>query len=216
MDLNTDSELIDVYITQSSDRVEDSDLSDSKHILDVYFGDKEFDDACEGTGGSQIGSTGLESTGFQLTETDATSGVFTGTFQIPSEVCAGAAKTDATGLDMFTNYWDFVDAGGNLVEVGGAATVASNSGSISLDRTVYPVPYDNTTAQFSDHADAAIGWGNVTVTVAVTDADYDQSPVGADTITATAGKSAGSSVGVVWVEAVRGSTTATLASNFAN
>ena len=212
MDLNTDSELIDVYLTQSTDKVEDADTGDyGKHVLDVYFGDAEFNDDCE----SQLAGSGLFDTGFQLVETSNTSVVFTGTFQIPSEVCNSTNARDSTGLDIFTNYWDFVDAGGNQVEVGGAATVAANSGSVSLDRSVYPVPYDNTTTQFSDHADAAVGWGNVTITVAVTDPDYDQSPVGEDTISATAGKSAGSSVGVVWVEAVRGSTTATIESNFA-
>ena len=47
---------------------------------------------------------------------------------------------------MFTNYWDYRDAGGNEIETGAAAAIAANSGSISLDRTVYPVPYDNTSA----------------------------------------------------------------------
>jgi hypothetical protein len=173
-DLNTDSELIDVYITQSDDRVGDGD-TDENHILDVYFGDKEFDDACEGTGGAQIASTGLQSTGFQLTETGIATGIFTGTFQIPENVCNGASKQASTGLDMFTNYWDFRDVGGNEIEVGGAATVKANSGSVSLDRAVYPVPYDNTAGQFSDHADTAVGWGNVTITVAVTDPDLDTS-----------------------------------------
>ena len=37
-DLNTDSELIDVYITQADDRVGDND-TEGKHILDVYLGD---------------------------------------------------------------------------------------------------------------------------------------------------------------------------------
>ena len=106
---------------------------------------------------------------------------------------------------MFVNYWDYRDAGGNEIETGAASTVAANSGSVSFDRTVYPVPYDNTTAQFSDHADTAVGWGNVTITVAVTDADYDQSPVGEDTIAA----------GAVVVKAVRGSTTATIEDSFA-
>jgi len=101
MDLNTDSELIDVYLTQSTDKVEDADTADyGKHILDVYFGDAEFNDDCE----SQLAGSGLFDTGFQLVETSNTSGVFTGTFQIPSEVCNSTNARDTTGLDMFTNY----------------------------------------------------------------------------------------------------------------
>ena len=41
MDLNTDSELIDVYITQADDKVGDND-SLGTHILDVYFADTEY------------------------------------------------------------------------------------------------------------------------------------------------------------------------------
>jgi hypothetical protein len=127
-----------VYITQADDRVGDGD-TDENHILDVYFGDKEFDDDCEGSGNAQIASTGLQSTGFQLTETGIATGVFTGTFQIPEKVCNDAVSQVATGLDIFTNYWDFRDVGGNEIEVGGAATVSANSGSVSLDRSVYPL-----------------------------------------------------------------------------
>ena len=51
MDLNADSELIDVYIVQADDRIGDGDTVNN-HILDVYFNDKEFDDDCEGAGAS--------------------------------------------------------------------------------------------------------------------------------------------------------------------
>jgi len=134
-DLNTDSELIDVYITQTDDRVGDGDAAQN-HVLDVYFGDYEYNDDCE----TALVGSGLYDTGFQLVETGIMTGVFTGTFQIPSDVCTSTtASASSTGLDMFVNYWDFRDAGGNEIETGSAATVAANSGSVSLDRTVYPV-----------------------------------------------------------------------------
>jgi hypothetical protein len=210
MDLNSDSELIDVYITQADDLVGDGDTFDhttgdsgasNSHILDVYFGDKLFDDTCDA-------DYGLTAQGFQLTETGIASGVFTGTFQIPSEYCGGASnavKTSTTGEDIFVNYNDLKDVGGNEIEVGAAATVSANSGSVALDRSVYPVPF--TWSQFMAHDDAYISGndGNVTITVAVTDADYDTSPSGEDTIPA----------GKVIIKAVRGSTTGTLLSNFA-
>ena len=209
MDLNSDSELIDVYITQADDKVGDNDdvghdgtaSATDSHILDVYFGDKEFNDTCGA-------AYGLTATGFQLTETGAATGVFTGTFQIPADYCGGdsnATATSTTGEDMFVNYNDFVDVGGNAIETGAAATVSANSGSVSLDKSVYPVPID--WSEFKAHDDTYISGndGNVTVTIAVTDADYDTSPTGEDTIP----------VGKVAVKAVRGSTTVTLKNNFA-
>ena len=205
-DLNADSELIDVYITAANDRVGDGD-TDENHVLDVYFGDVEFYDDCNAL-------YGLDATGFQLTETGIATGVFTGTFQIPDQVCTSSSTNDSpTGLDIFTNYWDYRDAGGNEIETGAAATVSANSGSVSLDKSVYPVPF--TWLQFMDHADAYVSGnsGNVTITVAVTDADYDTSPVGEDSIPASCVADDGTTPCVV-VKAVRGSTTATIESAF--
>ena len=204
-DLNTDSGLIDVYVTQSTtDTVGDgSDSGDDNypHIMDIYFGDEIWDDDC----GSTLATAGLHDTGFALTETGIDSGVFTGTFQIPAEYCSSAtAKASTTGQDIFANYWDYKDAGGNTLEVGDASTVSANSGSVSLDRSVYPVPF--TWQEFKAHDDVWFSGndGNVTITVAVTDADYDQSPTGEDTISDSS----------VTIKAVRGSTSVTLASGF--
>ena len=201
MDLNADSELIDVYITHSADdEVGDGD-SVNNHILDVYFNDAQFDADCEA---SLVGS-GLYDTGFTLIESDIASGVFTGTFQIPANVCDSTSSVSVTGLDMFTNYWDFRDAGGNEIEVGAAATIVANTGSVSLDKSVYPVPYD--WAQFQSHDGFYLEQGNVTITVAVTDADYDLSATGEDVIAASDNK--------VEIKHVRGATSTTLASSFA-
>jgi len=209
MDLNSDSSLIDVYITQADDLVGDNDTighdgsegASNTHILDVYFGDKEFNDTCGA-------SYGLTATGFQLTETGPSTGVFTGTFQIPSQYCGGtsnATATSTTGEDMFVNYNDFVDVGGNAIETGAAATVSATSGSVALDKSVYPVPIDWSEMKLHDDTYLSGNSGNVTVTVSVADADYDTSPTGEDTIPA----------GKVAVKAVRGATTVTLKNNFA-
>ena len=90
-DLNTDSELIDVYVTQTDDRVGDGD-AERNHVLDVYFGDYEYNDDCE----SALTGSGLYDTGFQLTETDIASGVFTGTFQIPEKYCSSSTAATST------------------------------------------------------------------------------------------------------------------------
>jgi len=47
----------------------------------------------------------------------------------------------STGLDIEVNYVDFRDASGEVIEVGDSAGVRANTGSVSLDRTVYPVPF---------------------------------------------------------------------------
>ena len=185
MDLNTDSELIDVYITQADDRVGDNDDLGT-HILDVYFADTEYNDDC----GSVNDIYGLTASGFQLTETDIASGIFTGTFQVPTDYCTLAFDAVAypgvlnstTGTDIFVNYNDFRDAGGNEIETGDASTVSANTGSVALDRSVYPVPYDDATNKA--HDDTYLAYGNITVTVQVTDPDYDVSATGEDTIPA--------------------------------
>jgi len=204
-DLNTDSGLIDVYVTQSStDTVgdgSDSGNASYPHIMDIYFGDEIWDDDC----GSTLSTAGLHDTGFALTETDVASGVFTGTFQIPAEYCSSSsAKSSTTGQDIFANYWDYKDAGGNTLEVGDSSTVRATSGSVSLDRSVYPVPF--TWKEFMLHDDTYVSGnsGNVTLTVAVTDADYDQSPSGEDTISDNS----------VTVKVIRGATSVILAQNF--
>ncbi len=87
--------------------------------------------------------TGLGGTGFSLIETTQASGVFTGDFQVPSAWCrpGATAPESVTGLDMEVNYVDFRDASGEIIEVGDGAGIRANTGSVSLDRTVYPVPF---------------------------------------------------------------------------
>src|SRR3990172_8577823 len=94
---------------------------------------------------SDVGITdnGLGETGFTLVETGPETGIFVGDFQIPSKWCrAGESSPETTtGLDIEVNYEDFRDASGEIVEVGDGAGVRANTGSVSLDRTVYPVPF---------------------------------------------------------------------------
>ena len=88
---------------------------------------------------------GLGSTTFSLVETTSTSGTFVGDFQIPSIYChrgtSSSSAESVTGTDIEVNYVDFRDASGEIIEVGDSAGVRANTGSISLDRTVYPVPW---------------------------------------------------------------------------
>jgi hypothetical protein len=87
-DLNVDSDLIDVYVTRTDDKVGNSG---SDHLVDVTFDDSTWD--------------GLYETGFTLLETDLASGIFMGSFQVP---------TGVTGQDIEVNYNDHRDASANF------------------------------------------------------------------------------------------------------
>jgi hypothetical protein len=217
-DLNTDSELIDVYVTQADDLVGDNS---GDHVLDVTFDDLTWVDSTAGScSGTITGDDGLQATGFTLVETDVASGIFTGSFQVPTNYCNTSSDTivGVTGTDIEVNYNDFRDASGQTIEVGDGASINANTGSVSFDRTVYPVPYGSDladTTTFKLHATSNGGTatdldqGDVIVHVRVTDADYDISASGEDVIKDT----------TVTMKIERGSdsvTLATVGNNVAN
>jgi len=178
LDLNVDSDLIDIYTTvnlpgdANYDVVGDgtntgtTGLTDNGtsialsngdqlgRLLDVTFDDQLWTTPITGSdveatacnsalSTAGVTDTGLAATGFSLVETGASSGVFIGDFQIPAAWCRAdsATTSTATGLDIEVNYVDFRDASGEVIEVGDSAGVRANTGSVSLDRTVYPVPF---------------------------------------------------------------------------
>ncbi len=165
-DLNVDPDLLDIYtvVTAVADQNQDAvgsgnsttggtsiTFSDGTtelgRLLDVTFDDERWQTPTNECGATLTGAastdTGLGATGFTLVETDPASGVFTGDFQIPNLWCPSdaTAAVTATGLDIEVNYVDFRDASGEFIEVGDSAGVRANTGSVSLDRTVYPVPF---------------------------------------------------------------------------
>ena len=198
-DLNVDVDLVDVYITvAATDQVGNSG---SDIVLSVTFDDTNW--------------SGLHETGFTLVETAKDSGIFVGSFQVPQYT---TGSTSATGKDLELNYLDFRDASGETIEVGSGSSIRANTGSVSFDRTVYPVPFGNVTPtstadqRFALHTSAAnlnssyenaLAQGDVTVHVRVTDADYNLSASGEDKIADTTGP--------VVVKIERGSSTTTVA-----
>lgn len=231
-DLNTDSDLIDIYtVVNSTGDVADNlvgkaglpTLSNGDllgRLLDITFDDRTWldnNDACiTALRAAGITDVGLQATGFTLQESGAETGVFTGDFQVPSKVCrpadaqTGAAKDTAPvntqGFDLEVNYVDFRDASGQIVEVGDGAGIRANTGSISLDRTVYPIPFGsigdfaadssssdtNGRSIFPVHATSigtngiqateTLGDGALTIHVQVNDPDFDTSAAGEDRI----------------------------------
>ena len=216
MDLNTDSELIEIYKvdddggtdgTGSADRVADTDDhfveagAGFSYIMDITFDDTQWiDSSAAGITGASCTDDALDASGFTLVETALDSGVFTGTFQVPSTYCSSStASSSTTGTDMEVNYIDFYDASSNTIEVGAGAAIYANTGSIELHREVYPVPFnpklssgnyaflDNAGGKLTSHTTMMDGM--VMVMLWVYDDDFDQSPHGEDNIATTAGNS---------------------------
>ena len=73
-----------------------------------------------------------------------------------------------TGEDISATYYDFRDSSGSENEWGDSATIGADTGSVSFDRTVYPVP-----AAADDTK--GIETTQVTVYVSIDDADFDVS-----------------------------------------
>ena len=234
VDLNTNSDLVDVFTVVSGsdpsptgeprlgarDAVGVAGLPGENkdnttfsfgplgRLVDVTFNDERWTagnaQACVQ---EQSGDTGLASTGFTMRETGIATGTFVGNFQIPSTYCpvGSATPESVTGTDIEVNYVDFRDLSGEIIEVGDSAGVRANTGSVSLDRTVYPVPwggYDRdatysgntpgTASVFPVHAtvignngitnENTLGTGNVVIHARVNDPDFDVSASGEDRI----------------------------------
>ena len=168
LDLNVDSGLVDIYtvVNVPGDANQDAvgeaygapeyDGVELGRLLEITFDDERWMDHTT-TEGDTRGDTctellldqdnqynlGLGDTNFSLFETGDATGIFVGTFPIPAEFCkAGSAHPESvTGLDIEVNYVDFRDQSGETTEVGDSAGVKASTGSVSLDRTVYPVPF---------------------------------------------------------------------------
>ena len=177
-DLNTDSGRSDIYTT-FGDRI-GSDVSD---LLTVYI-DGELWESCQDI-------DGLGDVQFTLRETSNDSGIFIGTFAIPEQHCKDGDARTVTGSDISVEYVDFRDDSGSVITVKDSASIQSNSGSISLDRTTYPVPFgpfDVTEDQHEDKSgfplatEDALSKGDLTVYASITDSDFDKSPNGIDKI----------------------------------
>ena len=126
----------------------------------------------------------LATVNFKLVETGDDTGVFVGQFKTSSD-------NDDVGKDLKFNYYDRKDAGGTTVVTYTSVKIQTESGSISFDRQVYPVPFFNgwMTDGAGDTLDNFAGTtpaptvgethGNVTVYFTVTDADYTGETIGA-------------------------------------
>ena len=118
-----------------------------------------------------------------LRETADDSGVFEGSFEIP-DACGVDNAGDpilTTGESITVTYTDFRDETGGDSEWSDSATIGADTGSVSLDRTVYPVPP-------TDNA--------VKIHVSVDDADENTSSSSRETVSGVELKVAGVVIGL--------------------
>ena len=235
-DLNTHPALVNIYTVVNSSGEPANDMvglsgygqnsvgENFGRLMDITIDDEQWLDSDEQSSGTSAhcGSTGsdvdlddgvtdgLYNSGFSLVETGVDTGVFTGDFQIPSQYGARSTGTcvvtSTLGKDLEVNYVDYRDASGEIIEVGDGAGIRANTGSVSLDRTVYPVPFgeisDHSTesskstpnnrsifpisstgiSSYLDAASETLGNGDLTIHVRVNDPDYDVSATGEDQI----------------------------------
>ena len=152
-DLNVDAGAIDIYT------IDVTSTDETATLLHLEIG----------------GCTEVEGfTAFSLRESADDSDTFEGTFDVPTRCPADSTNADdsTTGEDISATYYDFRDSSGGTTEWGDSATIGADTGSVSFDRTVYPVPATGST---------------VMVYVSVDDADFDESSTSVESIRVTEG-----------------------------
>ena len=142
----------------------DPDLNADADGIDIYTVNATKGDAAETLLNLEIGEgcTISDFENLSLRETTDDSGTFEGSFDVPKE-CNGST----TGEDISVTYYDFRDSSGGTTEWGDSATIGADTGSVSFDRTVYPVPAEGSA---------------VTVYVSVDDSDFDESSTSVESI----------------------------------
>ncbi|SVA77731.1 uncharacterized protein METZ01_LOCUS130585, partial [marine metagenome] len=148
--------------------ITDADLNTDSSIVETYVGDGSY---TTGTDIFAVTCDDAACTGavtIKLVEDGVDSDTFVGVFTV----------TDDIGTDMEIGYRDSRDAAGVATIWYATATIGSSTGTISMDRQVYPVPFDTNELKTGDNV-AFSDWdgtgttqdGDVTVTIAVTDPD---------------------------------------------
>jgi len=146
-DLNMDSSLRDTYANSSG-------------TFQVTFTDGV---------NPEISSQMVDASALTIIETGSDTGVFVGTFTVPSQL----------GEDMEVTYFESADESGEAIEFYATSTIASNDGDVSLSKSVYPVPFNGTDLfEGDDTVDSQAHTGNVTATITVSEPDNT-----ADTLT---------------------------------
>ncbi|MDC8453748.1 MAG: hypothetical protein LV477_12670, partial [Candidatus Nitrosotalea sp.] len=86
-------------------------------------------------------ASSLSATGFSLVETGSSTGIFTGTFEVPDQLCKSGTIISSVGQNIKTSYY-FRDESGKLVEVSDTAGIRGKPSGLqqvfmSTDKYVY-------------------------------------------------------------------------------
>ncbi len=163
--------------------VVDADLNTDNTIIETYVGDSSF------TAGTDIFTIQCNDAvcdtdvTVKLVEDGTDSDTFIGVFTVPNDI----------GEDMEIGYRDSRDATGVATIWYATSTIGSETGTVSLDRQVYPVPFDNNELKDGSNSnlddfngDGTTGDdGDVTVWVQVTDSDFTDDQLKATTAPGT-------------------------------
>ncbi len=168
-DLNLDSNLIDIYTVVSpsqfpsdpaKDTIGKAGLGDVGRLLEITLNGVRWTSGMTENGGNcgEAGFPvdGLAATGFTLVETRADTGVFVGSFRFPDTYCDSSTGEIRTtiGADIQAVYIDYADVASLTTEVRDVARNQTHTGSITLDRTVYPMPFGSVNDFFPGEAQA--------------------------------------------------------------
>nr|AIF13669.1 RTX toxin, Ca2+-binding protein [uncultured marine thaumarchaeote KM3_63_D09] len=168
----------------------DADLNQDSSVRDIYQNSSTTFGMTITKKGSTTSTEPFSAT-MVIIETEVDSGVFVGTFKVPNRL----------GADMELTYYESKDAGSNAVSYYDTATIQSTTGTISLDRSVYPVPFGSADLRTGSNGESLqTESGNVTAWITVTDVDFTS-----DTLTTGSTTAAGT----ILVKLIEGSTTST-------
>ena len=140
-DLNMDSGAAERYVLTDSGTVRGSENDGNAGLfLEIEIDDKQWAFGCEDD------TTNFPSA-LTFQETEKASGTFTTDFAIPTDFChrvvgesASVTTDQVTGKSIRVIYTDFRNDEGSFDTWSDSATIQAITGTISLDRTVYPVP----------------------------------------------------------------------------
>ena len=126
-DLNTKHDVIDIYnVVDDSSSAADDTVGDSSGNILLEIKLKGFRYHRCTISGTEYG--GLASTGFGLVETGPDTGIFKGSFKMPSQICNRdrTSLISTAGGSIEASYFDFRDASGQSHEIGLTFTKSSN------------------------------------------------------------------------------------------
>ena len=145
-DLNLKSDKIDIYHVNNdpdSPNVDTVGIGDNI-LVEILIKDIRYK-RCTING---VESGGLGSTGFSLVETDTNSGIFTGVFKMPSQICnkSGTELISTAGGSLDAKYFDARDESGeaNIFRLSSAKQTISTSLVPTLSETEVVLPSPGT------------------------------------------------------------------------